>query len=611
MTSYQAKLVATLLLFAMFALGGPAAGQDENPFADPAPSPTVENPFAVEEEPEAPANPFGGAPQATPSSPFGDTAPPAPSNPFEEAEPEAPSNPFGETPDRGENPFAVPATPRPGPFEDVAPGLGLTPMMPDRADAPTDRIEGRQIKGLQVLSTARGFQNREQLNELATDIQAAEFNRVYIEVRTTFGVAYRSEIEQSLPFITAAWENPFRELRQRVSPDVELIAVMNLLPAYNAAVGANPPITNPAGRNPAFVCKALDGRVVASDNHIYLDPGNPEVVAYLANLVGEMDRELGPDGYLFTGVRYPGADWGYSDRAILNFRSTVGGTGLVAEDNPVWAAWRRAQLGQLLTAMRTSLPSGTRARSFATILEAEGEPPANWEAWTSSEIYAEHMQDWISWCREGAINEIIFHVAERMAPQGNVLDSWVAFLNNNSHGASPIISIAGNMNFLLGFTNQYNAVRSRGVGTILHHYEDPMRGASRGFFVSLPNIIFQSQPGNAVPGRPLEGPAEDRNFAALSAPPPELTIATPTEVAYVNPLEEKPLVFSTPTPVPTTPPPPSFVPDQIMRRVFLTSGREVQATVLEVTTSNVTLKPENSAPIVVPRNLISRIEPPI
>lgn len=608
MRLFPSRFPATLLLAGGLLCAVVLPAQGQNPFADPAPSPTVVNPFAAEEVQE---NPFGGTPAPVPENPFGETTPASPSNPFGESEPGSPSNPFGDTPRRAENPFEVPATPRSGPFEDVAPGLGLTPVVPVRPDGPRSAIEGRQVKGVLVLSNGRGFQNPEQLNALAADITAAGFNRVYMEVRTTFGVAYRSEIEQPLPFITGVWDNPLRELRQRISNDVEIIAVMNLLPAYNASVGANPPISNPAGRNPAFVATALDGRRVASDNHIYLDPGNPEVVAYLANLVGEMDRVLSPDGYLFTGVRYPGVDWGYSDRAILNFRSTVGGSGLVAEDEPVWGAWRRDQLGRLLTSIRRSLPPGTRARSFATFLEAEGQPPATWDAWTSSPTYARHMQDWISWCREGAINEVILHVAERMAPQGNVLESWVAFANNNSQGAAPIISIAGNMNFLLGFTNQYNAVRSRGAGTLLHHYADPMRGASRGFFVSLPNIIFQSQPGNPVPGRPLEGPAENRSFAALSAPPPELSLATPTPIAYINPLDEKPLVFSTPTPVPTTPPPPSFVPDQIMRRVFLTSGREVQATVLEVTTVNVTLKPENSSPIVVPRNLIVRIEPPI
>jgi hypothetical protein len=342
-----------------------------------------------------------------------------------------------------------------------------------------------------------------------------------------------------------------------------------------------------------------------------MDPGNPEARAYLQNLLLEIDRVVKPDAYLFTGVEYPGKDWGYSDRAVQAFRSTVGGLGPPQPDNEIWSAWRRQQLTDLLRELRQTLRHSRPDVRTSVLITTEGAPPQTWGEYITSERYESRMQDWLGWCRAGVIDEIVLEVHERVGAQDQNLDAWVNFANLNTGDCRPIISLAGYMNFSNAVAQQYATVRSRGLGTVLYHYNDPLRSQSRGFFASLPNIVFRNAPGNPLPGRPLAAEPESRVFARMDNPPPAIVQATPTPLLFVNPLEEKPLVFSSPTPIPSSTPVPVARPEEILRRLTLTSGKRVEATVLEVSPTTITIQQPDSVPVVIARSVVAEIEPPL
>ncbi len=545
-------------------------------------------------------------------SPATDPGATPPPNPFSDAAESTPvENPFLE-PEKTAAPAATPAAttaaaePAPTTTGAVA---ETTPTFSRRSLVPHG--DSGEIRGVYVLSSVGGFQSSEQVAALAADVRAANFNRVYPEIRTSRGLAVSSDTETVLPFISPAFPNPAAQLKDQLAGAAKVFPVLSVLPAYSAITGTKPLAGNILTKFPAFRNQTDTGEFVAPDNDVCLDPGNPAVQEYLATILLEIDTKILPEGYLFTGFGYPGKNWGYSPRAVAEFRSIVGGSGPPPPDDPTWCAYRRDQLTKLMAKLKGVVVKDRPGVKFSVLIKTSGPPPLNWDEWIASPTYANQMQDWIGWCRDGIVDEIVLEVHERLAPQGNNLEEWINFVNSNCAPARPVISLAGGLNFNESLTTQMGMVRGRGVGTLLHHYAAPTRSTSRGFFASLPDIVFNVPPGKPLPPKAIMGTTEFRTFARMPNPPAAMATKTPEAVAFINPLQDKPLVFNTPSPIPTPSPLPKFVPEAITRKVTLVSGVVVEAVVLEVTPESLTIQQAGSVPMEFPRSRIARVEPPL
>lgn len=561
----------------------------QDPPATSAPSSAAERDMQT---PSPSLNPSSGAVPGASIDPF---APPG------AAPPAATTAPTAATPESTSLPASL------GTANDLPTSDAISSAARRAALLPTDENE---IRGLQVMSNQQGMQTQDQVAQLAENVVAGGFNRVYPEVRTAYGVAIQSRIEAQLPFISQVFANPAADMKTKLSGTATIFPLISVLPAYSAVTGIKPLPENILAKFPAFRNQTVTGEFVAPDNQVYLDPGSTPVQDYLTAILLEIDTQILPDGYLLSGVAYPGKDWGYSERAVSEFRSLVGGSGPPAPDDPTWTAYRRDQLTKLLKRLKAAVTKDRPSVKFSVLIPVEGPPPQTWEEWQNSPYYAEHMQDWLDWCRSGVVDEIVLEVHERVAPQGNILEQWTNFLTSNVPPARPVISLSGGMNFNEALTRQYQMVRSRGVGTILYHYAAPSRSGSRGFFASLPNTIFNVPPGKGLPPKPILGAPEFRQFARMINPPPTYQVASATATA-VDPLKGKQLVLSTPSPVPTMTPVPKFVPAAITRKITLTSGVVVEAVVLEVTPTTLHIQSAGTAPMEFARDRVAKIEPPL
>ncbi|CAN5392542.1 hypothetical protein BH09SUM1_BH09SUM1_33030 [soil metagenome] len=583
---------------ALVAQGTWAFAQDEDPFAKPGETPAAttaapaqEDPFAKPGETAAAPTPTPEAPAPTTDSPFTAPTTDAP-NPFTISAPKGPAPPFA-PPDGA----ATPAGPM------VAPAANALSSATIR--------ENQEIRGLYVLYTAVGYQNPRQIADLARDFRDGHFTRAYMEIRILQGVAFLSQFEEALPSIGIAFPNPLRDLKANLGAEARIFAVVNLLPAYSTAGGSIPPPRNPAARFKELVGVDVYGKQDTTTNLLYLDPGNPLTARYLSAIISEIDTQVRPDGYLFTGLEYPGNEWGYNPDAVKLFRQTVGGEGNPAPDDPTWSAWRREQVTQLLRTLHDTVNTIHPGAPVSVLIKADTPPPTTWSEYIGSPTYAEHMQDWIGWGKDAIVDEIVFQVHERVAPQGNILRDWTAFAGNNSYSARPLVSIGGNLNFTQQFIRQLDIVRSRGLGTILFNYANPVRDPSRGFYDSLSNVFYKGSPGGKVIGTQLTMVPESRTFTRMGNPPPATRIGMQTPTPAMNILGDKPLVFATPTPVPTKAPPPTFVPEPIARNIKLGSGVTINVVVLEVTSTTVTIQEGTKAPMILSRSAIRSIEPPL
>lgn len=605
--------------------------EGESPFnKDEQPSSNATSPF--EEESNSPDSPFAASDNTTTKSPFEQAPSDAPSSPFEQAPSSDVTSPFEQSPsDAPSSPFEqAPSGEVTSPFENTPQNDVISPFqdMESQFDAVVDPFsdsgetsddiytppiqrESVNIKGVYIVAAQEGLNNIGEITQLSEDITNAELNTLFIETKTAGGTAYSSDLTPSQSFIAPGFESPILDLKTQLHGSCSLIAVVDILPAYSATISGFPSDNHPLGQNPDMICYSLKGDRIAEGNTIFMDPGSPEVQDFLENLVLEIEDKVSPDGYLFRGLKYPGANWGYSPKAVEAFRNTVGGEGPPPPDHPVWSAWRRQQLTNLLSNLKQTIQKINPDSIIAVEVDTQAFPPKTWRQWMTSTTYSENMQDWITWCQDGLLDQIVFNVFERNNPQGNTLASWVHFVNSNTYGTKPVISINGSLNFTRGFTRQMETVRSRGTGIIIYQYSDPIRSQSRGFYQGLPNLVFRNASGHPIPGNVIRGNRENRQFSMMQSPPIAAILPTPTPLGYEVVRESDLLNFATPTPIPTPTPPPSFIPSGGARKITLKSGMEVEADVLEVTPGTITLQPLNGAPMILSRRVIESIVPPL
>lgn len=493
------------------------------------------------------------------------------------------------------------------------------------APTPAQVTSTQEIRGLEISSSYKGFQNPRDMEELTQSILRGQFNMIIPEVRTMIGVAYSSRIEGSLPYVDETNPNPVAQLHgviqltrlreiengQRVSL-VDLMPLVRTLPAHNSLMGSVYPERSPLGTAPGMACLNAEGDTQAPGGFVYLDPGNPAVQQYLGAVFLELNVNMNIDGVILDDLRYPGRDWGYSPEAIAAFRAQVGGFGPPPPDDPVFSAWRREQLSLLLRSIKTELTRQVPTLKMGIVIEADGPPPTTWEEWVNSKAYAEHYQDWIGWCREGYVNLVLLRISRRHdANTVTFIDEWTRFLNNNCYNATPVISIDGSVNFTDALSTQYRAVRNRGFGTSLFHYAAPSRDQNPGFYASLQNTLFSTSLGVRLAPVPLSGNLESRQFSIMDTPP-TTWVSGAAAAAAARPTPT-PLVIrgATPSPVPPVATPAVIRPEQITRSIELTNGRKIEGKILEVRESSYILLPDGGSQVELPKSLVKAIIPPL
>ncbi|MDX2177247.1 MAG: family 10 glycosylhydrolase [Candidatus Sumerlaeia bacterium] len=464
-------------------------------------------------------------------------------------------------------------------------------------------------RGLEVLASSEGFTSSDEIEKLSVDVVAAGFNQLYPEARTLIGVAWPSNIEPMLPFVGRGIENPLGLLRNRVSSTVEILPWLQVMPAHNVLMGVTPPEKSPLGIAPGMASIDVTGERRAFGNLVYLDPGNPATREYLLAVILEMSQSIRADGVVLDTFEYAGREWGYSEAAIEAFRAEVGGSGPPLPNDPVWSAWRREQLTNALRLMRSRIRSVLPQFKFSVVIDASGPPPATWDEYTAGTAYSEKMQDWLGWCRDGLLEQIVIRFHERHGTETLAnLEAWSRFLADNAGLAVPVVSLSGRANFTENLVAQHRTVRTRGVGTSLNHYAFPTRDMNLGFYEGLRRSAFGTNFGVRLSPEPRRGERESRQFTRMQPPPPEYPRAARREA---TPTPEPPLRFVTPTPPPSPTPVPVLRPSPIVRVIVLRNGRQIQGVVAEVRDSTYVILPEGGTQMVVSKAQVQGIYPSI
>jgi uncharacterized lipoprotein YddW (UPF0748 family) len=221
-----------------------------------------------------------------------------------------------------------------------------------------------------------------------------------------------------------------------------------------------------------WVMTRSDGQSMLGDDW-YLDPGHPDAAAWVASTATALVRNYDIDGINLDRIRYPDGNiggvpsWGYNATALERFRAETGRVGTPANSDPQWTQWRRDQITAIMRRVyldSTAIKSRIRV-SADTITYGYGPPTTG--SFENTRAYAEQLQDWRGWLREGIVDTAILmnYKRDALANQHQMYDEWNDFAKDNQYRRSVAIGTAPYLNDIASTVSQVRrAVAPSGSG---------------------------------------------------------------------------------------------------------------------------------------------------
>ena len=231
-----------------------------------------------------------------------------------------------------------------------------------------------------------------------------------------------------------------------------------------------------AGRDNWVILRS-DGQGKLNDDWL-LDPGHPDAAAWVANMALSIVRNYDVDGINLDRIRYPDGNlgtnvpsWGYNATSVARFKAETGRSDTPTNSDPQWTQWRRDQITSIVrriyleaTALRP------RIRVSADVI-TYGNGPATLGSWEATRAYAEQLQDWRGWLREGILDTAMLMNYKRDTlvtepnNQRRMFDEWAEFAKDNQYRRSSAIGTALYLNDIASSVSQARrAVAPSGAG---------------------------------------------------------------------------------------------------------------------------------------------------
>ena len=314
-----------------------------------------------------------------------------------------------------------------------------------------------QLRAFWVDAFHPGIKSPQEVDQLVRDVQSANANTVFVQVRKRADAYYNKTIDPRA--------DDLKKL-----PDYDPLAYL-----IQQAHQANPPlqvhawlVAQPIGRrnelptapnhvyfshgpnahgDALWVSMTPDGTMVAEENY-FLDPGHPAAAQYIVDVVLNVARNYDIDGIHLDYIRYAGASWGYNPINVARFNAINGTTGKPNQNEVIWSQWRRDQVTHLMRQiyLESIALKPHLIVSAATI--AWGAGPTNEDEWLKSRTMNETFQDWLGWMQEGIIDLAIpMNYDREMDPnQKRWFDDWIEYEKNHRAERHLVIGVGAYLN---------------------------------------------------------------------------------------------------------------------------------------------------------------------
>src|SRR5438552_2398533 len=236
-----------------------------------------------------------------------------------------------------------------------------------------------------------------------------------------------------------------------------------------------------------WVLSRSDGQTRLGDDWL-LDPGHPDAAAWVVNMATSIVRNYDVDGINLDRIRYPDGNlgslvpsWGYNATALARFRAETGRSDTPSNTDPQWTQWRRDQVSGIVRRIYLeSTALKPRIRVSADVI-TYGYGPQTTGSWENTRAYAEQLQDWRGWLREGILDTAMLmnYKRDSLANQHQMYDEWSEFAKDNQYRRSVAIGSALYLNDIASSVSQVrralapSAAGNSGIGWVGYSYRTP------------------------------------------------------------------------------------------------------------------------------------------
>ena len=208
-----------------------------------------------------------------------------------------------------------------------------------------------------------------------------------------------------------------------------------------------------------------DDGVMQSGTDWLVDPGHPDAAQWIVDTATSIVANYAVDGINLDRIRYPDGNsqvgqptWGYNPVAVARFQQATGRTDRPAASDPQWAQWRRDQITAIVRkvyiesfAIRPSVRVSADTITY-------GNGPQTQGGWQNTRAYAEQLQDWDGWMREGILdlNIPMNYKRDQTTPsdQRRMYQEWSDFAKDQQYARQSVVGSAPYLNDIAATVRQ-------------------------------------------------------------------------------------------------------------------------------------------------------------
>jgi uncharacterized lipoprotein YddW (UPF0748 family) len=245
--------------------------------------------------------------------------------------------------------------------------------------------------------------SKDSLRDAIRRLERLNFNTLYPTVWNGGYTLYPSAVAQKTFGVTL---DPEPGLRDRDMLKEAISAAhsrgMSVIPWFEFGLMA-PADSELVQRHPDWVTSRRNGSKVFNvhghDRSVWLNPLHPGVQQFLVDLVTEVVEKYEIEGIQFDDHLGMPVEVGYDDYSIRLYQQENGGRR--PSDSPTDAAWMRWRANKL-SGLVSQISRAVKARKPNCLVSLSPNP--------KDFAYQKYLQDWESWQRSGAIDELIVQV---------------------------------------------------------------------------------------------------------------------------------------------------------------------------------------------------------
>ena len=294
----------------------------------------------------------------------------------------------------------------------------VVPLAPSAAQDAGSSPANEEFRAFWVDAFNPGIYTPAQVEALVADASALGANALFVQLSRRFDCFCNNALypRTDANIAPAPYDPLAAVIEEAHAAGIQVHAWINATTLWNLATPPSSPDHAFNQHGPTadgrdrWLAKRADGAELIGNN-AYIDPGHPDAVDYVVAGVTSVIENYDVDGVNFDYIRYPDfnstttqSDWGYNEVALARFQAATGRTDVPEPTDAEWSDWRRDQVTNLVRKLYLASYEAdpSVAVSFNTVTYAFG--PQTYGSWEQTRPYAEVMQDWRDWMREGIVD---------------------------------------------------------------------------------------------------------------------------------------------------------------------------------------------------------------